>query len=227
MLELFFKKERQLEKLIYIYLENLGSIQSHFVKAIDICLDKGVCDDFCFFLEQTHKFESKADDLRQEINELMYGRALIPESREDIMSLLESIDRIPGSLEVILNIINTQRIVIPDFIRLDIRELIRISMESCDLMARQVDTMLNKREGVRGLLSDIDQKESQCDHIEQRIMGKPGNKHTYFGLIMVGADYPHGGSPMAAEERCRVLLNEALPILLTDHYPSREQVRRQ
>lgn len=172
MLDRFFKKERQLEKLIYDYLENLGAIQSQFVKAMDICLEKGICDEFCFFMEQTHKFESKADDLRQEINELMYSRALIPESREDMMSLLESIDRIPGSLEVILNIINIQKIVIPDLIRPDIRELIRVSMESCELMARQVDAMLKKRDGVRSLLSDIDQKESLCDHIERRIIHK-------------------------------------------------------
>ncbi len=172
MLDRFFKKERQLEKLIYDYLENLGAIQSQFVKAMDICLEKGICDEFCFFMEQTHKFESKADDLRQEINELMYSRALIPESREDMMSLLESIDQIPGTLEVILNIINIQKIVIPELIRPDIRELIRVSMESCELMARQVDAMLKKRDGVRSLLSDIDEKESLCDHIERRIIHK-------------------------------------------------------
>lgn len=172
MLGLFFKKERQLERLIYDYLENLGSIQSQFVKAMDICLEEGLCDEFCFLMEQTHKFESKADDLREEINELMYSRALIPESREDIMFLLESMDRIPGSLELILNIINTQKIIIPEFIRLDIRELIRVSMETCDLMARQVDVMLKKRVGVRSLLSNIDQNESHCDHIERRIIVK-------------------------------------------------------
>ena len=172
MLEIFFKKERQLERLIYDYIENLGSIQSQFVKAMDLCLEKGVCDEFCFLIEQTHKFESKADDLRDEINELMYSRALIPESREDFMSLLESMDRIPGTLEVILNIISTQKIIIPDFIRQDIRELIRLSMESCDLMARQVDVMLRKEEGVRSLLSSIDQNESHCDHIERRIIIK-------------------------------------------------------
>jgi len=59
------------------------------------------------------------------------------------------------------------------------------------------------------------------------IMGKPGNRHTYFGQIMVGADYSHGSSPMAAAERCTSVLNEALPILLKDHYPAREQLRRQ
>jgi uncharacterized protein Yka (UPF0111/DUF47 family) len=98
MLEFFFKKERQLESLIYSYLENMGKIQKHFAKAMNICLKEGVSDDFCFLMDQTHKFESRADDLRDETNELMYSRALIPESREDIMALLERVDGIPRSL---------------------------------------------------------------------------------------------------------------------------------
>jgi hypothetical protein len=51
MLEFFFKKERQLESLIYSYLENLGKIQNHFVKAMNICLKEGVSDDFCFLTD--------------------------------------------------------------------------------------------------------------------------------------------------------------------------------
>jgi len=172
MLEFFFKKERQLESLIYNYLENLGKTQNHFVKAMNICLKEGVSDDFCFLMDQTHKFESRADDLRDEINELMYSRALIPESREDIMALLERVDAIPRSFEQILNMIRTQKIAFPEFLVLDIQELIRVSMESCDLMVKQIDVMLKKKTGVRALLSTIDQNESHCDHIERRIIIK-------------------------------------------------------
>ncbi|MGD8342036.1 MAG: DUF47 family protein [Desulfobacterales bacterium] len=172
MLNFLFKKELQLEKLIYSYLENLGMIQKHFVKAMNICLKEGVSDDFCFLMDQTHRFESRADDLRDEINELMYSRALIPESREDIMALLERVDEIPRSFEHVLNIILTEKIALPDFLVLDIQELIRISMESCDLMAKQIDVMIKKREGIRALMSTIDQNESHCDHIERRIIVK-------------------------------------------------------
>jgi len=170
MLEFFFKKERQLESLIYSYLENLGKIQNHFGKAMKICLKDGVSDDFCFLIDQTHKYESRADDLRDEINELMYSRALIPESREDIMALIERVDEIPRSFEQILNMIRTQIIVFPDFLILDIQELISVSMESCDLMVKQIDVMIKKKAGVRTLMSTIDQNESHCDHIERRII---------------------------------------------------------
>ncbi len=172
MLNFFFKKELQLEKLIYNYLENIGMIQKHFVKAMNICLKEGASDDFCFLVDQTHKFESRADDLRDEINELMYSRALIPESREDIMALLERVDAIPRSFEQILNMIRTQQIFFPEFLVLDIQELIRVSMESCDLMAKQIDVMIKKKEGIRTLMSTIDQNESHCDHIERRIIVK-------------------------------------------------------
>jgi predicted phosphate transport protein (TIGR00153 family) len=172
MLNFFFKKELQLEKLIYNYLENLGMIQKHFVKAMNICLKEGASNDFCFLMDQTHKFESRADDLRDEINELMYSRALIPESREDVMALIERVDEIPRSFEQILNMIRTQQVFFPEYLVLDIQELIRVSMESCDLMAKQIDVMIKKKEGIRTLMSTIDQNESHCDHIEQRIIVK-------------------------------------------------------
>jgi predicted phosphate transport protein (TIGR00153 family) len=172
MIKFFFKKEHQLETLIYSYLENLENVHSHFVKGLNLCLEAGTCDDLDFLAKQTHKFESKADDVREEINQLMYSKALIPESREDIMGLLEAIDQIPRYFELVLNMIQMQKLVIPEFLVADIKELIRISIESCSLMIKQVDVMLKKKEGIRALLATIDQNESHCDHIERRMINK-------------------------------------------------------
>jgi len=47
-LSFLFKKESQLNNLISSYLENLVKTQEHFVKAMDACLDGGVCDKFAF-----------------------------------------------------------------------------------------------------------------------------------------------------------------------------------
>lgn len=172
MLEMFFRKERQLESLIYGYLDNLQMVLKHFSKAMNICLEDGLCDDLRFFTDQTHKCESKADDFREDINLLMYSKALIPESREDIMRLLESIDEIPRYIELILNMIQTQKLTVPDLIILDVKELVGVSIESCELMVKQIDLMLKKQEGIRALLSTIDHNESHCDHIERRIISK-------------------------------------------------------
>jgi predicted phosphate transport protein (TIGR00153 family) len=171
-LKIFFKKQLQIELLIYDYLDNLKMTVENFSKALNICLNHGICGDFDFLTEQTHKFESKADDIREEIKALMYGKALIPESRGDIMGLLESIDEIPRVLELILHMIRTQKLAIPDFIIPDIRELIKVSLESCELMFKQASALFKKSGGVRALVAKIDHNESHCDHIERRIITK-------------------------------------------------------
>lgn len=172
MFSFLFKKENQLNNLISNYLENLVKTQEHFVKAMDTCLDEGICGEFAFLIEQTHKFESKADDIRDEINFLMYSRALIPESREDVMNLIEQVEVVPRIFELILHLIRTQKIKIPDFVLPEVKNLIRMSVESCDLMIKQIDLMLKNREGIRALMTTIDHNESHCDHIERSLMTK-------------------------------------------------------
>jgi predicted phosphate transport protein (TIGR00153 family) len=172
MLNIFFKKQRQVESLIYSYMDNLRMTERRFAEALNTCLDKGFCDHFNFLTEQTHKYESKADDIREDIKALMYGKALIPESRGDIMGLMEAIDHVPRIFELLLYMIKTQKLVIPDFIVPDIKELIRISLESCDLMHKQVEALFKKSDELKPLVSSIDHNESHCDHIERQIITK-------------------------------------------------------
>lgn len=168
-----FKKKHRIEKLLYAYLDNFQLTQQSFTDALHSCiLSPTQCKDFDFKIRQTHKFESKADDICEEINNLMYSKALIPESREDIMRLLEAFDKIPALFERILFATRSQGITIPEFLRLDLTELFRISLECCDLVVRQAEALLNNSEGIRSLMTTIDTNESHCDHFERRIVTK-------------------------------------------------------
>jgi len=147
---LFFKKQHQVEALIYEYLEYLETSRKHFAEAINACLETGVCEDFDFRTRLTHKFESKADDVREKIKELMYGKALLPESRGDIMGLLEAMDIVPRVFELILQMIKTQKLIIPDLIASDIKELLDVSFENCELMIKQVKTLFGRAKRNKG-----------------------------------------------------------------------------
>ncbi len=168
--KLLFKKEDRLENLIYDYLKALRQTEEYFLKAFETCLDSPHCEAFHFLINQTHKAESKADDIREEVKSIMYGKALIPDSRGDVMGLLEAMDRIPHLLERVLYMIQTQKITIPQFLVPDLKDLIRISLESCELMGDQVEALFKKKQGIRGLLKTIDVNESHCDHIERRMI---------------------------------------------------------
>ena len=111
MLNFLFKKERQVELLLYEYLDTFKLSQESFSKAINSCiLSDTSCEDFDFYIKQTHKHENKTSDISDEINNFMYGKALIPDSRGDIMELLTEIDTIPRLFKDILYMIQTQRI---------------------------------------------------------------------------------------------------------------------
>ena len=73
MLKLLFKKQIRIELLIEDYLGALEQTQNNFREAMNSCIDDSVC----------HKFESKADDIRDEIKAMMYGNTLILDSRGD------------------------------------------------------------------------------------------------------------------------------------------------
>jgi len=170
MFRFLFKKEQQVEQLIYGYLGNLKMVQDNFLEAMNVYFERGFCEDFEFLIEQTHKLESKADDTRYEIETLMYAKALIPESRGDILGLLEAIDQIPGLFELILYMIQTQKLAIPDFLVMDVRELVSVSLQCCDLLVKEVEALFRKSEEIRSLVATIDNNESHCDHIERRII---------------------------------------------------------
>jgi uncharacterized protein Yka (UPF0111/DUF47 family) len=46
--------------------------EQHFSEALNTCLKNGIWG-FDFLTKQKHKFESKADDIHEEIKVLMYG----------------------------------------------------------------------------------------------------------------------------------------------------------
>ena len=173
MFRFLFKKEQQVETLIFAYLETFPEIQKNFLKAFQACLQDGTrCEDFDFNIKQTHKFESRADDIQDEINDLMYGKALIPDARGDIMEIIASFDMIPQLFEEILYLLQTQRLEVPSFLLDDLQDLVRISLECCDLVVQQAKLFLKKAQGIRAVSNTIDKNESHCDNIERRLLTK-------------------------------------------------------
>ena len=165
-----FKKQRLVESQIHRYLEEIRGAQHSFADAFKACLGEDASCDFDEMKRQTHHFEALADDVREEIKTLMYGKTLIPESRGDIMGLLEAVDEVPRYFERILNLIGVEQVEIPDFLASRFEELLTVSLESCDLMTRQVEELFGAGSRIQELIAAIDARESQCDVIERDLL---------------------------------------------------------
>lgn len=170
MLRKLFKKEYRIEGLIDAYLERLKVAMDHFRRALTVYFEKGFSQEFDALLDQTHEAESQADDIRYEIETLMYSKALLPESRGDILGLLEALDQIPGLFELVLHMMHTQKLCIPSFLIVDINELVEETLECCSLLLAQVESLFKKTDDIKSLVQEIDVRESRCDDIERRLI---------------------------------------------------------
>jgi hypothetical protein len=56
-------------------------------------------------------------------------------------------------------------------------------------------------------------------------IGKPGDKYTYFSKVEVGSTCPPDGDFEETRERCKLMLGDALSVLVSEHFPTKAQVK--
>lgn len=89
---MFLKSTKKLETQIDEYLDLV--VKGGLVFKLGIkCYFESQMDDFENHLKDLRKIEERADDLRRNIEIKLYTRTLIPESRGDVLGLLESCDK--------------------------------------------------------------------------------------------------------------------------------------
>lgn len=90
---MFFKKTIKLEAQIDEYLDLV--IKGGLIFKLGLkCYTEKQEEEFENYLKDLIKIEDKADDLRRNIEIKLYSRTLIPESRGDVLGLLESCDKV-------------------------------------------------------------------------------------------------------------------------------------
>lgn len=89
-----FGRTRALETEIDEFLNHLSQSSLLFKIAIKVYLKEGCTDDFEHKLQDVNKMESAADRLRRAIETKLYAQTLIPDSRGDVLGLIENLDHI-------------------------------------------------------------------------------------------------------------------------------------
>ena len=121
-------------------------------------------------VQKTHEVESHADDIKQEIEQSLYQKSLLPDTRQDIFRLLDSIDRMPNKAESILRRIYTQNICLPKQFEAKVWELVQLGADTFKVVRKAVIDSLEKMERTQKLVMVIDSNESVGDALEQRII---------------------------------------------------------
>jgi len=94
-----FRRTRELEGEIDEFMDNLAQAALAFRRAVSIFLSDGRSPEFDEKLAQVNDLESRSDDLRRAVERKLYAQTLIPESRGDVLGLLENLDSVLNNFE--------------------------------------------------------------------------------------------------------------------------------
>jgi len=166
----FWKKRDNIQKMLEGYFEQCDLCFKLFEAALATYAETGLGDAFAESVDKTHEAESAADDLRREIELTLYGKALLPESRGDLLGLLESFDRLPNIVETVLFAIKCQKVRIPPALLPDYKRLADINLQAYYLVRKAVEALLDNPKTTLHATKEVDDKESDSDRAERKLI---------------------------------------------------------
>ena len=121
---------------------------------------------------QLHHYESLADDIRREIEVVMYSKALFPESRGDILGLLETMDKIPNQAEKTVLVMLTQNVRIPEPFHPQVLQLVQVCRRCVDALLDSAAKLFSDFTNAAVAIGKIDELESEADLIEADLISR-------------------------------------------------------
>ncbi|MDY6915552.1 MAG: DUF47 family protein [Candidatus Cloacimonadota bacterium] len=171
MAKLFSNKSRQLEADIDSYLDRVNTAGLLFWEGIKSYIE-GKQDYFEKKFEEITDIESEADSKRREIKQKLYTYMLIPESRGDVLGLLETIDDVVDTCEKVLEQFSIETPNIPDFLRQDFLKLTELSAKSVEELVKGTQVFFRQVDMVGNYVNKVHFYEHEADDVEEQLKRK-------------------------------------------------------
>jgi len=105
-----------------IYIQGMNAYLTHDLEGFD------------GYLTQNINTEKQADSLRRSIEDLLYRKTLIPESRGDVLKLIERMDALLGQFKGVMFRIEIERPIIHDMFHGDLKNLNNCAVQAVEAM---------------------------------------------------------------------------------------------
>lgn len=127
-----FGRTRKLEQQIDSFFDKISESGVVYRLAVRQYLKEGPTEEFEERLKRVNKLETEADQLRREIELKLYTKTLIPDSRGDVLGLIETTDQLLTQFEGSLWALSIEQPDIPDFARPGFKKLTNMVVKAVD-----------------------------------------------------------------------------------------------
>ena len=168
---MFFRtKQKQIESKLAQYRKHASSCVQEMARSLERYLeteDLGRLEEDCVVI---HRAESKADDIRREIEDMMYERALFPESRGDVLLMLELVEEVPNLADHTARNMVDASLVIPKALHAELRQLLDVSCRCVEDMFVATGKLFTDFTAANAMTGRVDVLESEADELEHRLI---------------------------------------------------------
>jgi predicted phosphate transport protein (TIGR00153 family) len=162
-----FGAQRQIQVELDDYLDNLNAIALDMRRAIGAYLNHDM-GEFSRLFARINELEHHLDTLRRDIEAEIYGRKLLPDTRGDILGLLENLDKIPNRMQAITREIKLEKVQIPEILEQSLTKLADRGVEIVQVLVRTIRAFLNSPNDVKKGVKQLSDHEHEGDVIEQQ-----------------------------------------------------------
>ncbi|MEN8154490.1 MAG: DUF47 family protein [Acidobacteriota bacterium] len=170
----FIGKTKELITEIDVFCDTISRSSLVFKSGINNFLE-GKTERFHIDLEEINKLENEADNLRREIKYKLYIHMLIPDSRGDVLGLLETSDNVVDSIKKVLSQFDIEKPDIPKFLKDDFRQLAQFSVDTVDEMVKASRAFFREISLVNDHINKVHYYEHEADKIEEELKRKVFN----------------------------------------------------
>ena len=158
-----FRKTKELDNKINEFLDNVSEAGLIYSRAIDLYLEKGACEDFMKKRQEISAFESRNDQLRRDVEATLYEHTLLPDSRADVLELLEAIDRVMNKYESNLYMYAIEKPQIPTAFHHAFKELVQTVVDCVEALVVSARSFFEMNGEIKNHLHKVMFFEKQAD----------------------------------------------------------------
>ena len=162
------KRKLAIGKRIDDFLDHVSESGLLFKLGVDSYL-KGNMESFEKKLEDITDTENQGDALRRSLEEQLYMQTLIPESRGDVLELLENMDALLDCFKGAMWRFEIECPVIPAEFHNDLKELVACVVDAVEAMVRSARAFFKELGAVADHMHKVSYWEKQSDKVSTRL----------------------------------------------------------
>ncbi len=162
------KRTRQLEQQISDFLNTVNDAALVFEKGVGEYMSHRR-EDFETRAQEAAHLENRADELRRSIETELYSNTLIPESRGDVLSILENTDNVIDCIKGTFMQFSVECPDIPEEFFEGFRELAKASKDAVNELILAVHGFFEGDARVKTVLHKVHFYEKEADNVAEKI----------------------------------------------------------